>query len=217
MKLVAALLLLSLLLAGQDRKEYRFANMPGTLETAVSGGQQTVVRYELGSLTPPGVVRVFAVVAIDESTKHPTMGLEVQLEGDDLWNGNRHCKKSAYIDQAGLGTFERSLNLVASKGRDMTDSQGSRSEIPQMLSARNTASGQPKDGVFYVPVQFGYYWTGSRFGVYAKSPALYPRPIKASDLACQVNMPEADISELLRLVRGGRELLTKEGRLSGEF
>jgi hypothetical protein len=135
--------------------------------------------------------------------------LEVQLEGDDIWNGNRHCNKSAYIDEDGLGDFEQRLtSLVASERRDMSDSQGLRSEIPSMVLAGNTADGQPKNGVFYVPVQFGYYWTGSRFGVYVDSP--YSRPITASDLGCKFNMPEADVSELLSLVRDGREWLSKE-------
>jgi hypothetical protein len=27
------------------------------------------------------------------------MGLEIQLEGDDELNGNRHCKETVYIDE----------------------------------------------------------------------------------------------------------------------
>jgi hypothetical protein len=50
-------LLLAVCLAGQNRKEYRLVNLPGTLETALSRGHQAVVRQELGSLTPPGVVK----------------------------------------------------------------------------------------------------------------------------------------------------------------
>jgi len=205
-------LFLAVCLAAQDRKEYHEVNVPGTLETALSRGQQSVVRHQLGSLTPPGIVRLFAVVAFDESTKQTAKGLEVQLEGDDIWNGNRHCKKFAYIDEDGLGDFEKRLaSLVEHERSDMSDPQGWRSEIPTVVLAANTADGQPKDGVFYVPVQFGFYWTGSRFGVYAGSPyssSSLRGPITAS--GCQFNMPEADISELLPLVRDGREWLRKE-------
>jgi hypothetical protein len=205
-------LFLAVCLAAQDRKVYHIENVPGSLETALSQGQQSVVRHELGSLTPPGVVRLFAVAAFDKSTKQTTKGLEVQLEGDDIWNGNRHCKTSAYIDEDGLADFEQRLtSLVASERSDMSDPQGWRSEIPSVVLAANTADGQPKNGVFYVPVQFGFYWTGSRFGVYADSPygrPSYSRPVTAS--GCQFNMPEADISELLPLVRDGREWLRKE-------
>jgi len=207
-------LFLGVSLAAQNREEYHIANVPGTLETVILRGK-IVVHHELGSLTPPGRVTLFAVVAVDESTKQRAKGLEVQLEGDDVLNGNRHCEKSAYIDEDGLLWFERRLTgLVEDERRDMNNSEGTRSETPSVVMAANAAYGHSKDGVFYVPVQFGSYWTGSRFGVYVDSP--YSESITStSQPTCQFNMPKADISELLSLVRAGRLWLSKEVPNSG--
>src|SRR5215469_11289979 len=93
----------------QRRTEYRQFNVPGALESALSLNPQPLARHELGSLTPPGTVTLFAVVAGDRSSKRPVKGLEVQLEGDDIWNNNRHCKDSAYIDEDALHEFEQRL------------------------------------------------------------------------------------------------------------
>lgn len=201
------ILLLTASLASQDRVEYRIVSAPGTIESAISLNPQSVVRHELGSLAPPGVVKLFAVVAVDQS-KRTVKGLEVQIEGDDIWNNNRHCKDSVYMDEDGLAEFESRLSsLVQSEKRLESDSALSRSDIPSTVFAGNRANNSSKDGVFYVPVEFGYYWSGSRYGVYVLAP--HSEPTTGPHQTCQFRMPQADISDLLPLVRDGRVWLDK--------
>jgi len=184
----------------QRRTEYRQFNVPGALESTLSLNPQPLARHELGSLTPPGTVTLFAVVAADRSSKRPVKGLEVQLEGDDIWNNNRHCKDSAYIDEDALHEFEQRLaGLVDSEKLQWHNA------VPSVAFAGNRSSAEPQQDVFYVPFEAGSYWTGDRYGVYIHAPlsrfATGWRP------GCQFNMPNADVGELLTLVYKGHSWL----------
>jgi hypothetical protein len=198
---LALVLMVAVSAAAQDRKEYHLVNVPGTLESTLSLNPQSFVRHELGSLTPPGTVKLFAVVAFDQSSRRAVKGLEVQLEGDDIWNNNRHCQDTVYIDEDGLADFERKLSGLV----DLENSDRARSEVPSVAFAGNTASGKPRDGVFYVPVEFGSYWSGTRYGIYVMAP--HSRPTTGPHRTTQFRMPNADIGELLILVRDGRQWL----------
>jgi hypothetical protein len=153
--------------AAQHRTEYRVMNVPGALESALSLNPQSVVRHELGSLTPPGTVTVFAVVAADRASNRPVKGLEAQVEGDDIWNNNRHCKDTAYIDEEALREFERRL-----AGLVQLEKLQRHSAVPSVVMAGNESSAEPREDVRYVPLQVGSYWTGDRYGVYINAPEI---------------------------------------------
>jgi hypothetical protein len=65
------LLLTTTLVMGQElREEYRYnIDVAGKLETTLLSNPTPLFRHELGSLTPPGTVRLFAVVASEQSSK----------------------------------------------------------------------------------------------------------------------------------------------------
>jgi hypothetical protein len=191
--------------AAQDRKEYHMVNVPGTLESILLSNPVPLVRHELGSLTPPGTVKMFAIVASDPDSKRAAKGLEVQLEGDDVLN-NRHCKDTVYIDEDGLADFEDRLAKQVEWEERLTPSDSTLVTTPVVVQAANTASGKPpRDGVFYVPVEFGSYWSGTRFGVYVMAP--HSQPTTGPHRGAQFRLPNANISDVLRLVREGRQWL----------
>jgi len=208
-QILAFILLVAVDVVAQDRVEYRMVNAPGALESTLALNGHSVIRHQLGSLTPPGTVTVSALLAVNEA-KQGVKGLEVQLEGDDIWNNNRHCKDTVYIDEDALVDFEREIaNLVDSeKYWPASDSDQSRSGVPTIALPGNTANGKPKNGVFYVPVEFGSYWGDGRYGVYVMAP--HSEEPAGSHPGCQFRMPNADISELLTLVRDGRQWLSHQ-------
>jgi hypothetical protein len=194
--LLAFILIVTACSAAQHRTEYRAVNVPGALESTLSSNPQSVLRRKLGSLTPPGTVTLFAVVAVDRSSKRWVKGLEARVEGDDIWNNNRHCKDTAYIDEETLRPFEQRLaGLVGSEKLQP------HSEVPSVVMAGNRSSAEPQEGVFYVPLEVGSYWTGDRYGVYINAPE--SRVATGWRGGCQFNMPNADVSELLALVHKG--------------
>lgn len=177
-------------------------NMAGALESALSLNPQPLARHELGSLASPGTVTLFAVVAADRSSERPVKGLEVRLEGGDIWNNNRHCKNSAYIDEDALHEFERKLvGLVDSEKLQQ------HSATPSMAFAGNKSSAEPQQDIFYVPFEVGSYWTGDRYGVHIHAPS--SRVATGWSPGCQFNMPNANVSELLTLVYKGHNWLEK--------
>lgn len=196
------LLIVSACAAAQSRTEYRVFNVPGALESALSFNPQPLARHELGSLTTPGTVTLFAVVAADRSSKRPVKGLEVQLEGDDTWNNNRHCKNTAYIDEDALREFERQLAGVVD-----SEKLQRHSAVPSVAFAGNKSSAEPLQDIFYVPFEVGSYWTGERYGVYINAPE--SRVATGWRPGCQFNMPNANVSELLTLVYKGHSWLEK--------
>jgi hypothetical protein len=77
MKLVPAIVLLTAtLVTGQElRREYNInTDVPGKLETTLLSNHTPLFRHELGSLTPPGTVKLFALVASERSSKRIAMG-----------------------------------------------------------------------------------------------------------------------------------------------
>lgn len=182
--------------AAQRRTEYRVFNVPGALESALSLNPQSPMRHELGSLTPPGTVSVFAVVTADPSSKRSVKGLEVQVEGDDIWNDNSHCKDTAYIDEDALEEFEENLaGLVKSEKIRL------HAETPSVVFAGNRSSAGPQEGILCVPLEIGSYWTGDRYGVYVNAPE--SRVATGWRGGCQFNMPNAEVSAFLMLVHKG--------------
>jgi len=200
-KLLAIVLLVASCAVGQNRLDYRMVNVQGALQSALSLNPQSVVRREVGSLRPPGVLTLNAVIAIDQTSKAEVRGLEVKVEGDDIWNGNRHCKKTVYIDEAALPEFE--FRLAMSVKSESTDQR--RSEIPSVALAGNRLSSNSEATVYYVPLMVGWYWTGDRYGLYVGA----PYDGKSRHDSCQFNMPQADVSELLTFVQKGHEWLKK--------
>ena len=81
----------------------------GRLETVISRGGESIQRHELGSLTPPGTVRFFAVAVTDPLSHQVVRGIEVQLEGDDPLDENGHCKSTIYLDEENLPKFQWEL------------------------------------------------------------------------------------------------------------
>ena len=67
LKIAALMILTAIAPLAQDsgQREYREVNVPGKLETALLANPVPLVRHELGSLTPPGTVTFYAVVASD--------------------------------------------------------------------------------------------------------------------------------------------------------
>lgn len=200
----ASILVLTLIVtacaAAQRRTEYRVFNVPGYLESDVSLNPHSLTRHELGSLTPPGTVTLFALVAVDPSSKRPVKGLEVNVEGDDIWNKNRHCSDTAYVDEEALHEFEARLaGLVGSEKLQR------HSAVPSVATAGNKSGADPQEDVFYVPLEVGSYWTGDRYGVYIHAPE--SRVATGWRGGCQFNVPNADVSEFLMLVQKGRHWL----------
>lgn len=207
LEIVVMMILTAIAALAQDsgRREYHDVNVPGKLETALLANHVPLVRHELGSLTPPGTVTFYAVVASDLSSR-TAKGLEVQLEGDDPFNGDRHCKDTVYIDADGLNRLQQWLAsaVEGQKWRAMhiSDYDAAELRIPSSIFAANRG---PQEGVYYVPVTFGYYWDESRFGVYVLAPP--SQPASGPHHTTQFLMPNADISEVLKLVKAGREWL----------
>jgi hypothetical protein len=205
MKRVPAILLLTAtLVAGQElRQEYNInIDVPGKLETTLLSNPTPLFRHELGSLAPPGTVRLVAVVASERSSKRIAMGLEIQLEGDDELNGNRHCKETVYLDEDVLAKVESDLdNAVKDEERllpHIADYDRAELRVPRVTFLGNHGS---TEGVYNVRVTFGWYWDEGRFGTYVVTPDFGPHRF------AQYRMPNADIRELLRFVREGREWL----------
>ena len=205
MKRVAVVLLLTAsLVPGQElRKEYRNkVDVPGKLQATLLSNPSPLFRHELGELTPPGTVRLFAVVASGPSSERIAKGLEIQLEGDDELNGNRHCKEKLYIDEDVLAELEENLaSEVKSEKRllpHINDYDRAELRVPHVTFVGNRGF---DEGVYNLKVTFGWYWDEGRFGVYVETPD-FGMPHFA-----QFRMPNADISELLKFVREGREWL----------
>jgi hypothetical protein len=207
LEIVPMMILTAMAALAQDsgQREYREVNVPGKLETALLANPVPFVRHELGSLTPPGTVTFYAVVASDRSSR-TAKGLEVQLEGDDPFNGDRHCKDTVYIDADGLNELQQSLTGAVEVQKwqavHISDYDAAELRIPSSILAANRG---PQEGVYYVPVEFGSYWDEGRFGVYVLAP--HSRPTSGPHHFTQFLMPNADISEVLSLVKAGRQWL----------
>lgn len=197
--------------AAQRRTEYHVFNVPGALESALFLNPLPLAQYQLGSLRQSGAVTLLAVVALAQPSNRSVKGLEVQVEGDDIWNNNRHCKDTAYIDEEALPEFGRRLaELVDS------EKQQPRNLIPDVVMAGNKSSVEPQQDVRYVPLEVGSYWTGERYGVYINVPE--SRVATGLRPGCQFNVPNADVSEFLTLVQRGRRWLAEDSpktQLSG--
>jgi hypothetical protein len=203
-QVAVVLLLTATFVSGQElRKEYRDkVDVAGKLETTLLSNPAPLFRHELGSLTSPGTVRLFAVVASEPSSERIAKGLEIQLEGDDELNGNRHCKEKVYIDEDVLSELEENLaSAVKDEERllpRIDDYDRAELRVPSVTYVGNRGS---DEGVYNLRVTFGWYWDEGRFGVYVVTPD-FGEPRFA-----QFCMPNADISELLRFVHKGREWL----------
>jgi hypothetical protein len=203
MKHVSVVLLLTAsLVTGQEfREEYRNVDVPGKLETTLLSNPTPLFRRELGSLSPPGIVKLFAVVASEPSSKWTAKGLEIQIEGDDELNGNRHCKERVYIDEDVLAKLQSDLEAAVRIEKQLlqiADYDRAELRVPHVTSVGNRAS---TEGVYNIRVTFAWYWDYGRFGTYVATPDFGPSRFT------QFRMPNADISELLSFVREGREWL----------
>jgi hypothetical protein len=182
---------------------------PGRLETVILRSPESIQRHELGSLTPPGTAQFFAVAAIDPLSHRIVKGLEVQFEGDDPLDENGHCKSTIYLDEEGLAEFQ--WELEKSVKSELSDakraSEWSAEQLRSLGHPSRALNRDPGEERYYLELVVNYYWRGAgneereMFGV----SFLWSKAYRTD----QLRMPNANIRDVLKIVRDGRAWLAQ--------
>jgi hypothetical protein len=114
-----------------------------------------------------------------------------------------------YIDEDGLRDLENRLVGAVQNEKWIRANRSKLGLVPNEDPAISFAANRgPEKNVFYVPVEFGSYWHDDRFGVYVLAP--HSEHSSGPHGTTQFRMPNADVSELLLLIRKGRAWLEED-------
>lgn len=174
----------------------RVSNEPGRLETfLLEMPKATVKKTPLGTLPSTANASILAVVATDPSSEKKIKGLEIDLKDEDR-------EGVAYLDEEGLALFLHRLESLEESQRFVAEHPERYSlaslATPGIVGAINRS---PHTGELFEVLQAGFYGHEKGFGVY-----LYIPPGKRH-LTVQLKLPNADISQLRKLIEAGSTFL----------